>query len=77
MEMCCRACKTDLVMEGPQGWSWENRLKLLLIITLVYAFLQYTLAKDTASLVQNSPRPTPNMASPNKKAVPRCGDTAL
>jgi len=75
--MCRRACKTDLAMEGPQVWFWESRLNLLLIVTLVYAFLQSPLAKDTAPLVQNSPRPVPKMAPPNKKAVPRGCDTVL
>ena len=39
VEMCCRACKSDLAMESPRLWFWENRLKLLLMVTLVYAFL--------------------------------------
>ena len=51
--MCYRACKTDLAMESPRLWSWENRLKLLLMVSLVYAFLLSLLAKDTVSLVQD------------------------
>ena len=49
VEMCYRTCKTDLVMESPRLWFWENRLKLLLMVSLVYAFL---LASELASLVQ-------------------------
>ena len=39
VEMCYRACKSDLAMESPRLWFWENRLKLLLLVSLVYAFL--------------------------------------
>ena len=38
VEMCCRACKTGLVMESPRLWYWHNRLKLLLMVSLVYSF---------------------------------------
>ena len=51
--MCYRACKTDLAMESPRLWFWENRLKLLLMVSLVYAFLLSLLAKETISLVQD------------------------
>jgi hypothetical protein len=44
VEMCYRACKTDLAMESPRLWRWENRLKLLLMVSLVYAFLLSLLA---------------------------------
>lgn len=53
IEMCYRACKTDLAMESPRLWFWENRLKLLLMVSLVYAFLLSLLAKETISLVQD------------------------
>lgn len=53
IEMCYRACKTDLAMESPRLWFWENRLKLLLMVSLVYAFLLSLPAKDTVSLVQD------------------------
>ena len=33
MELCYRACKTDLAMESPR-FFWENRLKLLLMVRL-------------------------------------------
>ena len=39
VEMCYRACKTDLAMESPRLWFWETRLKLLLMVSLVYSFL--------------------------------------
>ena len=53
VEMCYRACKTDLAMESPRLWFWENRLKLLLMVSLVYAFLLHLLARDLAPLVQD------------------------
>ena len=52
VEMCYRACKTDLAMESPRLWFWENRLKLLLIVSLVYAFLLSLLTPNLAPLVQ-------------------------
>lgn len=51
--MCYRACKTDLAMESPRLWFWENRLKLLLMVSLVYAFLLSLLAPDSRALVQD------------------------
>lgn len=39
IEMSFRYGKSELAMESPRLWKWENRLKLLLIVTLVYAFL--------------------------------------
>ncbi len=53
VEMCYRACKTDLAMESPRLWFWETRLKLLLMVSLVYAFLLSLLTKESASLVQD------------------------
>ena len=52
VEMCYRACKSDLAMESPRLWFWENRLKLLLMVSLVYAFLLSLLAPHLAPLVQ-------------------------
>jgi hypothetical protein len=37
--MTYRYAKSDLAMPSPRLWRWENRLKLLLMATLVYAFL--------------------------------------
>lgn len=39
IEMAWRYSKSELAMESPRLWSWANRLKLLLIATLAYAFL--------------------------------------
>lgn len=39
IEMSFRYGKSELAMESPRLWKWENRLKLLLMVTLVYAFL--------------------------------------
>ena len=52
VEMCYRACKTDLAMESPRLWLWENRLKLLLMVTLVYAFPLSLLSAELTTLVQ-------------------------
>jgi hypothetical protein len=46
IEMSYRYVKSELAMESPRLWSWENRLKLLLMATLAYAFLLSLL--DTA-----------------------------
>jgi len=37
IEGCFRFNKTELAMESPRLWTWERRLKLLMIATLVYA----------------------------------------
>jgi hypothetical protein len=39
VEMSYRYAKSELAMESPRLWRWENRIKLLLMVTLVYAFL--------------------------------------
>ena len=52
VEMCYRSCKTDLAMESPRLWFWENRLKLLLMASLVYAFILSLLTPPLAPLVQ-------------------------
>lgn len=39
IEMSFRFCKTELAMQSPRLWAWENRLKFLLMVTLAYAFL--------------------------------------
>ena len=53
VEMCYRACKTDLAMESPRLWFWENRLKLLLMASLVYAFLLCLLTPTLTPLIQS------------------------
>ena len=52
VEMCCRACKTDLAMESPRLWFWENRLKVLLMVSLVYALLLSLLEPSLGPLVR-------------------------
>lgn len=44
IEMAWRYCKYELAFESPRLWRWENRLKLLLIASLAYAFLLSLLA---------------------------------
>lgn len=39
IEMLWRYSKSELAMESPRLWFWENRLKLLAMVALVYAFL--------------------------------------
>lgn len=48
IEQCFRFNKSELAAESPRLWTWERREKLLLLVTVVYAFLlsllQVTLA---------------------------------
>ena len=39
IEMAYRFSKTELAMESPRLWFWDTRLKLMLMVSLVYAFL--------------------------------------
>lgn len=39
IDMTYRYAKSELALESPRLWFWHNRLKLLLMATLVYAFL--------------------------------------
>jgi hypothetical protein len=39
VETAWRYQKSELAMESPRLWQWDNRLKLLMMATLVYAFL--------------------------------------
>jgi hypothetical protein len=50
IEMAWRYSKSELAMESPRLWSWANRLKLLLIATLAYAFLLSLLQPDSLRL---------------------------
>jgi hypothetical protein len=50
IEMAWRYSKSELAMESPRLWSWANRLKLLLIATLAYAFLLSLLAPEALRL---------------------------
>ena len=53
VELCYRACKTDLAMESPRLWFWENRLKLLLMVSLLYSFLLSLLDQCCQPLLQD------------------------
>jgi hypothetical protein len=50
IEMAWRYSKSELAMESPRLWAWTNRLKLLLMATLAYAFLLSLLAPDELRL---------------------------
>jgi hypothetical protein len=39
IECAWRYGKSELGMESPRVWTWERREKLLLMVTLLYAFL--------------------------------------
>jgi hypothetical protein len=39
IEVAFRFAKSELAFESPRLWFWQNRLKLLLMCTLVFAFL--------------------------------------
>lgn len=39
IEMSFRFSKSELAMESPRLWFWDNRLKLLQMVSLTYAFL--------------------------------------
>ena len=52
VEMCYRACKTDLAIESPRLWFRENSLKLLLMVSLVYAFLLSLLTPHLAPMIE-------------------------
>jgi hypothetical protein len=50
IETAWRYSKSELAMESPRLWTWERREKLLLMVTLVYAFLLSLLAPCLAEL---------------------------
>jgi hypothetical protein len=52
VETTYRYAKSELAMESPRLWQWETRLKLLLMATLVYAFLLSLLDPDLEALRQ-------------------------
>lgn len=39
IELTFRYGKSELALESPRLWTWERRLKLLLLVTVAYAFL--------------------------------------
>ena len=63
IEQAFRAGKAELGMESPRLWFWENRLKLLGMVSLVYDFL--------LSLLRNWPDWIPLFL---KRWVPRTGN---
>jgi hypothetical protein len=63
IEQAFRAGKAELGMESPRLWFWENRLKLLGIVALVYDFL--------LSLLKNWPHWIPLFL---KQWAPRTGN---
>lgn len=52
VEMTYRFAKTELAMQSPRLWHWHSRLKLLLMVSLVYAFLLSLLSPHFADLRQ-------------------------
>ena len=50
VEMTFRYLKSELAVESPRLWFWENRLKLLAIVALLYAFLVSLLLPPSAPL---------------------------
>jgi hypothetical protein len=46
IESVWRYSKSELAMESPRVWTWERREKLLLMVTLLYAFLLSLLASE-------------------------------
>lgn len=52
IEMSLRFNKSELALESPRLWSWERRLKLLMLVTLAYAFLLALLRLPRAWLTE-------------------------
>lgn len=52
IETSFRYGKCELALESPRLWSFENRLKLLGIVLLVYAFLLHLLEDVYKELVE-------------------------
>ena len=54
IETSFRYEKSELALESPRIWSFENRLKLLGMVTLVYAFLLHLLDPVYKELIQSA-----------------------
>ena len=54
IETSFRYEKSELALESPRIWAFENRLKLLGIVTLIYAFLLHLLDPLHKELVQSA-----------------------
>jgi len=52
IEITFRYSKSELAMESPRLWRWDNRHKLLPMVALVYAFLLSLLDLDSQNLCQ-------------------------
>jgi hypothetical protein len=50
IEMAFRFTKSELALESPRLWFWENRQKLLQMVALAYAFLLSLLQPELAEL---------------------------
>ena len=50
IEMAWRYTKSELALQSPRLWFWHNRMKLLMIVALVYAFLLSLMRLDVAAL---------------------------
>ncbi|MEZ0541077.1 hypothetical protein [Fibrella arboris] len=46
IEACWRFSKSELALQSPRLWLWANRLKLMMMVALVYAFLLSLLVID-------------------------------
>lgn len=44
IEACFRFSKTELAIQSPRLWFWANRLKLMMMVALVYAFLLWLMS---------------------------------
>lgn len=52
IEQIFRFAKTEMAMESPRLWFWENRLKCMMVITLAIDFLLYLLQKGRTELIE-------------------------
>ena len=50
IELAWRNCKSELGMQSPRVWGWQERLKLLGLATLAYAFLLHLLSNTFTPL---------------------------
>ena len=50
VEMTYRYAKTELAIQSPRLWFWHNRLKFMMMVALVYAFLLSLILPDAIPL---------------------------